>query len=367
MANHKNKFNSLEKYFINLAFEKAKINLGSTGTNPSVGCIVERNGSVLSSGYTSLKGRPHAEFNALNKKINFKNANLYTTLEPCSHYGKTKPCTNIIRKKNIKNIYFSVYDEDPRSKKKSIDNLKIHKIKVNELIEKQKGSNFYESYLLKHSDKYPLVDAKIALSKDNYSINKKNKNITNFKSRQRAQFIRSFYDCLISTSKSINRDNSLLNCRIRGLENKSPDVVIIDRKLKIKRTLDLFDIKNRKIIIITESKVSKKINLLKKKGAIVKNIQSINSFDFFKKVLNYLKKKGYSRILSETGLIFLNFLLRYNFLNNLYIFKTSTKLKQYGHNNTTKNYINKIKFKKKYKISVFLDNDILYKVKIKNV
>ena len=79
MANHKNKFNSLEKYFINLAFEKAKINLGSTGTNPSVGCIVERNGSVLSSGYTSIKGRPHAEFNALNKKINFKNANLYTT------------------------------------------------------------------------------------------------------------------------------------------------------------------------------------------------------------------------------------------------------------------------------------------------
>ena len=78
------------------------------------------------------------------------------------------------------------------------------------------------------------MDAKIALSKDNYSINKKNKNITNFKSRQRAQFIRSIYDCLISTSKSINQDNSLLNCRIRGLENKSPDLVIIDRKLKIK-------------------------------------------------------------------------------------------------------------------------------------
>ena len=102
------------------------------------------------------------------------------------------------------------------------------------------------------------MDAKIALSKDNYSINKKNKNITNFKSRQKAQFIRSIYDCLISTSKSINQDNSLLNCRIRGLENKSPDLVIIDRKLKIKRTLDLFDIKNRKIIIVTGSKVSKK-------------------------------------------------------------------------------------------------------------
>ena len=61
------------------------------------------------------------------------------------------------------------------------------------------------------------------------------------------------------------------------------------------------------------------------------------------------------------------FLLKYNFINNLYIFKTSIMLKEFGHNNTTKNYIKKIKIKKKYKINVFLDNDILYKVKIKNV
>ena len=83
-------------YFIKLAFEQAKINLGSTGTNPSVGCVIEKNGSIISSGFTSINGRPHAEFNALNKKIKFKNANAYTSLEPCSHYGKTPPCTNII-------------------------------------------------------------------------------------------------------------------------------------------------------------------------------------------------------------------------------------------------------------------------------
>ena len=105
MVNRKNKFKNLDKYFINLAFEKAKINLGSTGSNPSVGCIVEKNGSVLSSGYTSFNGRPHAEFNALNKNINFINSNLYTTLEPCSHFGKTKPCINIIRNKKIKKIH----------------------------------------------------------------------------------------------------------------------------------------------------------------------------------------------------------------------------------------------------------------------
>ena len=62
---------NLTNNLINLAFEQAKINLGSTKNNPSVGCIIEKNGSVISSGCTSINGRPHAEFNALNKKKKF--------------------------------------------------------------------------------------------------------------------------------------------------------------------------------------------------------------------------------------------------------------------------------------------------------
>jgi len=99
MVNLKSNSKSKSSYFLSLAFEQAKVNLGSTATNPSVGCVIEKNGSILSSGRTSIKGRPHAEFNALKKKINFKNSNIYITLEPCSHYGNTPPCTNKIIKK----------------------------------------------------------------------------------------------------------------------------------------------------------------------------------------------------------------------------------------------------------------------------
>ena len=80
MASLKNNIKSKNSHLLALAFEQAKINLGSTKKNPSVGCIVEKNGAVLSSGYTSLNGRPHAEHNALNKKDDFSNANLYVTL-----------------------------------------------------------------------------------------------------------------------------------------------------------------------------------------------------------------------------------------------------------------------------------------------
>ena len=87
--------------FIRLAFEQAKINLGQTGTNPSVGCLLVKNNCVLATGTTSVRGRPHAEFNVLNKINNIEGCSLFLSLEPCSHYGKTKPCTNlIIKKKN---------------------------------------------------------------------------------------------------------------------------------------------------------------------------------------------------------------------------------------------------------------------------
>ena len=148
MANLANNSKFKNSYFLSLAFEQAKINLGSTGTNPSVGCIIEKNGYVLSSGRTSLKGRPHAEFNALKKKINFKDSNIYTTLEPCSHYGITPPCTNKIIQKNIKKVFFSVFDEDLRSKHLSINKLKKVKIKVNTSIKRKYGQIFYKSYCL---------------------------------------------------------------------------------------------------------------------------------------------------------------------------------------------------------------------------
>ena len=68
MVNLKNNYKSKKLHFLYLAFEQAKINLGSTKTNPSVGCIIEKNGAVISSGHTSLNGRPHSEFNALRDK-----------------------------------------------------------------------------------------------------------------------------------------------------------------------------------------------------------------------------------------------------------------------------------------------------------
>ena len=85
-----------DHFFMNLAFLQANRIIGNTGTNPAVGCIIVKNGCVISSGHTSYKGRPHAEVNALQKanRKKYVSSSIYVSLEPCSHHGKTAPCSN---------------------------------------------------------------------------------------------------------------------------------------------------------------------------------------------------------------------------------------------------------------------------------
>ena len=130
------------KHYLDLAFKIAETHLGKTKSNPSVGAIIVKNNTVISSSVTSLNGRPHAEANALRDNSNFKDADLYSTLEPCTHYGLTPPCVNIIIKKKIKNVYYAFEDPDIRTFKKAKNYLKKKKINV-KLIKNINFKNFY--------------------------------------------------------------------------------------------------------------------------------------------------------------------------------------------------------------------------------
>tara|TARA_X000001036_G_scaffold6054_1_gene5462 strand:- start:1520 stop:2590 length:1071 start_codon:yes stop_codon:yes gene_type:complete len=349
--------------FLKIAFDIAKINLGKTKLNPSVGCVIVKNNSVISSGYTSINGRPHAEFNALKSNHNFKNSDLYVTMEPCVHYGQTPPCTNIITDKGIKRVFYSFNDVDKRTANKSTNILNKKKIKVIK-ISSNNYHDFYQSYFLTKKKSIPLIDAKLAISKDYYTISKNSKWITNYLSRYRTHLIRSEYDAIISTSKSINTDNSLLNCRLNGFDKRKPDLVIIDLNLEIKKKLNLFKkVYKRKIFIVTSISKGKKISYFKKKGVKIIPIKSLVTKNDFINLFMSLKKYGYNRILIESGLIFLKELLRNKLIYNLYIFKSSNILGKKGKNNTSNDIIKQLKLKKKIKVN--LNGDSLYKIRIK--
>ena len=352
-------------FYTKLAFQQANINLGSTKTNPSVGCIVVKNDSVISSGRTSLSGRPHAEANALKKNIDYLNSDLYVTLEPCSHYGKTPPCVKKIIEKKIRRVVFSISDIDPRSKNKAQRNLKNKKIFVKKIMASKLAKKFYQSYFLQSSDKIPLIDAKLAISKDYFTINNKKKWITNKKSRNLGNFLRSKYDCLLTTSETINKDNPLLNCRIEGLEKRTPSLIIFDRYFKINKNIKILKENNRKIYIFTTVNNLLKENFFKKKGVkIIKFSSTADDNLILKKMIFRIKKLGLNRIFVESGNTFLSKLLKNNLVKNLYLFKSSQKLLLGGQNNSSLSQIKKIKILKKNKIKVNLYGDSLYKINL---
>ena len=138
---------------MSLAFEQAKINLGSTKTNPSVGCIVEKNGAVTSSGYTSLNGRPHAEFNALNKRKNFKMFLDVMIKEKRDTMGKN------IKGQPFMQRDYSIYDNLSKDKQRKYDILMNAYAKGNYDEKYEKKILDYVNDLLPEKDKFGRVFA----------------------------------------------------------------------------------------------------------------------------------------------------------------------------------------------------------------
>ena len=220
--------------FINLAHDIASKNLGKTFPNPSVGCIISKNNRIISRGVTSSTGRPHAEEIAL-KKAGKKStgATMYVTLEPCFHSSQNGSCTDQILRSGIKEVYISCIDQDPRTKNKSINKLKRNKIKVIIGIQKDKTlstNNFFFKSLL---NKKPFTKVKMAISSDDKIAwsNYQSKWISNSKSRKYVHDLRSKTQAILTTSKTILKDNPRFTVRKNNKIIKYLNVVVIDKNL----------------------------------------------------------------------------------------------------------------------------------------
>ena len=355
-------------FFMNLALNQAKLNLGNTGLNPSVGCVIVKNKEIIGIGSTGYGGRPHAELNAIkNSYLNPSNSDMYITLEPCAHFGKTHPCINHIVNAKISRVFFSVNDPDERTFLKSKMILQKKGIKVHVGLLKKDISEFYRSYFYNKYNNLPFVTGKLAISKDFYSKNKKNKWITNDLSRGRGHILRFRHDAIITSVKTVIDDNPRLNCRIDGLNKFSPIKFILDYDLKIPITSKI--VKNalsEKTYIIYNKIIKKKLYLLKKKG-----LKTIYISDYYKerKKLIYILKKifqlGYSRILIESGLTLLDAFLRDKLINDFYLFTSNNKANSSGVNSSKKLIKNILKFKKKlYSKNINLNGDTIKIFKI---
>jgi diaminohydroxyphosphoribosylaminopyrimidine deaminase / 5-amino-6-(5-phosphoribosylamino)uracil reductase len=264
--------------------EKGKIKVNP---NPLVGCIILKHNKIIGKGYHKHFGGHHAEINAihdaLSKGYNLKDSHLFVNLEPCSHHGKTPPCTDLIIKNRIKKVYIGMKDPNPLVKGTGIKILIENGIEVyyDILTEECKELNrFFIKYITK---KLPYVTLKIAQSIDgNIALqNNKSKWITSDISRKFVHKLRSNYDAILIGKNTAKFDNPVLTTH--GKSKYNPKRFVFDRTLSLNPELIIFKDKYKSNTFRLASDKYKNDNLkniiyFKEKNAKIKMLDIMRHF-----------------------------------------------------------------------------------------
>ncbi len=211
---------------MNKCIELAKLAKGNTSPNPLVGCvIINNNGEIISTGYHKKYGENHAERDALLKLENAQGCTLVVNLEPCSHQGKTPPCTDIIIEKGIKKVVYGMQDPNPIVAGRGLQKLKEAGIEVIGPVLEDECIKLNEVFIKNHTEKKTFVALKTATTIDGKiaTYNGDSKWITSEKARSEVRNIRKKYDAILTSSATVIADNPTM-------EHKKK--IILDRELK---------------------------------------------------------------------------------------------------------------------------------------
>jgi diaminohydroxyphosphoribosylaminopyrimidine deaminase/5-amino-6-(5-phosphoribosylamino)uracil reductase len=367
MSTRKDKFSKKDKKYMSIALTLASSRHGLTGENPSVGCVIVKNDKIISIGQTGYNGRPHAEYNAIkNSNETLEGSIMYVTLEPCSHYGQTPPCTKEIIKNKIGKIFYSVEDVDKKVKGKSFKILKSKNVFVKKGLLYEEIIDFYKPYFFNRKNKIPYVTGKIAISKNNLIYSKGTKRITDIHSDKLSHFLRYKNDSLMISYKTLNQDNPKLNCRLKGLNKFSPKRIILDNNLETNINSYIFRTANKNnTIIYYKNAVKAKILVFKKKGILLIKSSLLKNGDFdIKVILKKLYRLGCRNLLVEGGNDLSKYIIKNRLFNQFYLFKSTknlSKLVTYKDFNCFKDLSQKYKNKKKINTQLGKDSITLYK------
>ncbi|WP_185852044.1 bifunctional diaminohydroxyphosphoribosylaminopyrimidine deaminase/5-amino-6-(5-phosphoribosylamino)uracil reductase RibD [Blattabacterium cuenoti] len=284
-----------KEIFMKRAIQLAKYGLGLTSPNPMVGCVIERNGIVLSEGWHYKKEMYHAEFLAINNikdEYLFFNCTLYVTLEPCVHFGETPPCVDLIIEKNIPRVVVGIQDPCDKVKGLGIKKLKKYGIEVIENVLMDQCKILNKRFFTFYEKNRPYIILKWAQSDDGfiYSENRKNNWISGIHARQLNHKWRSEEDGILVGRKTVLNDNPKLN--VRKWFGQNPVRIFVDKKLSISDSYFILD-GSQKTIVFTEKKKENQEN--------IEYIQISFEKKIINQILNFLHKKKILSLIVEGG------------------------------------------------------------------
>ncbi len=255
-----------EKY-INRCIELAKNGLGATYPNPLVGSVIVLNDKIIGEGWHQKAGEPHAEVNAINSvkdKSLLKKAIIYVNLEPCSHYGKTPPCANLIVENGIKKVVIGSVDANSKVSGKGILHLQNNGCEVIVGVLEQECLKLNKRFFTFHNKKRPFIILKWAETQDGFIDKLRDENsenspnwISNVYSQQLVHKMRAEEQAILVGTNTALNDNPKLNAR--NWFGLNPVRIVLDRSLKIPFHYNFYD-GSVKTIVITEKAPIKSVN-----------------------------------------------------------------------------------------------------------
>lgn len=298
-------FMQKKEEYMRRALELARKGEGHTSPNPMVGCVVVKDGRIISEGYHEKYGEFHAERNALTRCTeDTAGADLYVTLEPCCHQGKTPPCTDIIIEKKIARVFVGSMDSNPLVAGKGVQILRDHGIYVETGILDAECRKLNEVFYHYIATKTPFVVMKYAMTLDGKIATKTgaSKWITGEAARAEVQHMRHRYMGIMAGIGTVLADDPMLNVRMEGW--KSPIRILCDSGLRI--PLDGQIVKSagkfRTIVAYADSENTEaKRKRLHEMGVETICCPDKNNQVDLKKLMKYLGEEGIDSILLEGG------------------------------------------------------------------
>ncbi|MGY5353262.1 bifunctional diaminohydroxyphosphoribosylaminopyrimidine deaminase/5-amino-6-(5-phosphoribosylamino)uracil reductase RibD [Wenyingzhuangia sp. IMCC45533] len=308
-----------------LKYMQRAIDLAKKGTrraypNPSVGAVVVYNDCIIGEGYTNEYGGAHAEVNAINSvadKSLLSKSSLYVTLEPCAHYGKTPPCANLIKEKNIPKIFIGCLDTFSEVSGKGIQILLEAGREVHVGVLEDECLDLHKRFLTFHNKQRPYVILKWAETQDGFIDKERSVTdirqaqptwISNDFSKQKVHQLRAKEHAIMVGTKTALKDNPSLTTRTYG--GLSPVRVLLDKSLKVPVDFELYN-QEAKTIVFTEKKGTHK-------GVLYVEIDF--SKNIIPQVLKHLHQQQIQSVIVEGGKQLLTSFIESNSWDEAYVF-----------------------------------------------
>lgn len=251
-------FLSYDEKYMRLAMQLAGNAIGRTSPNPLVGAVIVKDNRVVGCGWHRKAGTPHAEVHALNQAGELaQGADVYVTLEPCAHYGKTPPCSKALVEAKVKNVYGGLLDVNPKVAGKGfkiLEDAGIH-VEYGFLQDELRKQNEVFFKWIEHKKPFIVLKAAMTLDGKIATATGQSKWITNETSRAYGYKLRDIYDGIMVGINTVIEDNPMLTARVDGGKNLIR--IVVDSSLKIDINANVVQDKSAKTIVATTDKADK--------------------------------------------------------------------------------------------------------------